>query len=77
LSIDELSDGTKTQLLLAARLALIELLMGEKPCFLMLDEPFAYFDNDRKEQAMEILKGLTEEGWQIIIVSARKVVPEA
>jgi len=69
-SINELSDGTSSQLLLSARLALIRLFFDQK-AFLLLDEPFAYFDRDRTKKTMDILHSLAEEGWQIIIMSAK------
>ncbi len=68
--VDELSDGTKAQLLLSARLALIEKLINSK-AFILLDEPFAYFDPERERETREIFKSLAEEGWQIIIMSAK------
>ncbi len=69
---DELSDGTKSQLLLSIRLALISSFLGNHKAFLLLDEPFAYFDDTRKILAKNILTRLCELGWQIILVSARK-----
>ncbi len=68
--IGELSDGTSSQLLLSARLALIELLLNNRT-FLLLDEPFAYFDNDRSVRCMKILEKLAQNGWQIIVMSAK------
>ncbi len=69
-SIDELSDGTKTQLLLAARLALVRLFL-KKPAFLLLDEPFAYFDPERTKEALGALEKLAKSGWQVIITTAK------
>jgi len=63
-SIGELSDGASAQLLLSARLALIEMFC-KAPVFLLFDEPFAYFDRDRREKTLEILKGLTSQGHQL------------
>ncbi|OAQ21530.1 hypothetical protein TDIS_0048 [Thermosulfurimonas dismutans] len=68
--INELSDGTSSQLLLSARLALIRLFFDRK-AFLLLDEPFAYFDHDRTQKTMNILHSLTKEGWQVIVMSAK------
>ncbi len=71
-SIKDVSDGTRTQLLLAARLALLELFF-DRPLFLMFDEPFAYFDRERERNTLEIFKKLSENSdWQIIITSARE-----
>ena len=69
--INELSDGTSSQLLLSARLALIRLFFDRK-AFLLLDEPFAYFDHDRTQKTMNILHSLTKEGWQVIVMSAKE-----
>ena len=68
--IDRLSDGTSSQLLLSARLALIRLFLQNQKAFLLLDEPFAYFDGERRQRTLEILNSLAQEGWQVIIVSA-------
>ncbi len=68
---EDLSDGTKTQLLFSIRLALISLFLGEKKAFLLLDEPFAYYDEERKKVGMEVLKKLSRDGWQIILMSAK------
>ncbi len=68
--IDSLSDGTKVQLLLAARLALVELFFEHK-AFFLLDEPLAYFDENRAKRTLNILNSLADSGWQIIIMSAR------
>ncbi len=67
----DLSDGTKTQLLFSIRLALISLFLGNKKAFLLLDEPFAYYDKNREKIGREILRKLYEDGWQIILMSAR------
>jgi len=67
----ELSDGARTQLLLSIRLALISSFLGDNCAFLLLDEPFAYFDEQREENARKILNSMCEIGWQIIMVSAR------
>ncbi len=68
--ISELSDGTAAQLLLSARLALIRLFF-DREAFLLFDEPFAYFDQQRTSKAKDILSSLAEEGWQIIVLSAK------
>jgi len=72
--INELSDGTSSQLLLAARLALIRLFFDRK-AFLLLDEPFAYFDRDRTRRTMDILRSLSRQGWQVIVMSAKGKTP--
>jgi len=67
----ELSDGARTQLLLSIRLALISSFLGTNTAFLLLDEPFAYFDRQREQKAREVLASLCKFGWQIILVSAK------
>ncbi len=67
----ELSDGTKTQLLLSIRLAFISKFLGDRKAFLLLDEPFAYSDAQREANTRKILKDLTRSGWQIILFSAK------
>ncbi|WP_022853581.1 ATP-binding protein [Thermodesulfatator atlanticus] len=69
--IDRLSDGTRAQLLLAARLALVRLFF-KREAFFLFDEPFAYFDKHRRERTISILKNLAETGWQVIVMSAHK-----
>lgn len=72
--INELSDGTSSQLLLAARLALIRLFF-DREAFLLLDEPFAYFDRDRTRRTLDILHSLARQGWQVVVMSAKEGIP--
>ena len=53
------------------RLALISLFLGDRKAFLLLDEPFAYYDKQREKAGMDILQRLSREGWQIILMTAR------
>ena len=69
-SIEDLSDGTSAQLLLSARLALIEIFCN-RPAFLLFDEPFAYFDSDRTKRSLDILHKLSDNDWQTIVLSAQ------
>jgi len=69
--IDKLSDGTKIQLLLSARLALIQCFYKSK-AFLIFDEAFAYFDKERERNTLDILNHLAKEGWQIIILRCKE-----
>ncbi len=68
--VNELSDGTSSQLLLSARLALIRLFFDRR-AFLLLDEPFACFGYDRPQKTLDILHSITKEGWQVIVMSAK------
>ena len=72
-SIDELSDGARAQLLISARLALVELFF-ERPAFLLLDEPFAFFDGERTRRAVEVLENVVKSGFQVIIFSAKELL---
>jgi exonuclease SbcC len=53
---DELSQATKEQLYLSARLALIELIAAGKKPVILLDDPFAHFDDERLKACLDILK---------------------
>jgi DNA repair exonuclease SbcCD ATPase subunit len=63
--------GNKFNTLLSIRLALISSFLGTNTAFLLLDEPFAYFDRQREQKAREVLASLCKFGWQIILVSAK------
>jgi uncharacterized protein YhaN len=63
---EELSQGTRDQLYLAARLALCDLVFrGARPPLLM-DDPFVKFDPRRRDAAMTLCKELAAER-QIIL----------
>lgn len=61
-----LSRGTVDQIYLAARLALVEIICGDRHPPLLLDDPFVTFDSSRLERAMEVLKDFSR-GRQVII----------
>ena len=65
ISIDMLSTGTIEQIYLALRLSVIDEISSEK-LPIMLDETFAYYDNERLE---ETLKFLSQIDNQVIIFS--------
>lgn len=70
-SESQLSDGARKQLLMAVRLALLRRLLGDEAGFLVLDDAFITFDDEgRKERAVTMLKGLAEQGWQILYFTA-------
>jgi len=56
--VDVLSQGTKDQLYLSLRIALSELLSGDKNPPLLFDEAFYTFDEERLNQALNILQEL-------------------
>lgn len=67
--INKLSTGTIYQLYLALRIAILKKISNSNESIpIILDEPFAYFDNERLESALECLKKISENN-QIIIFS--------
>jgi len=72
LDIDEISSGTQRQIMLALRLAMAQKLMGQTVKgrqFAFLDEPFAFFDEERTRHALQALDELSDAISQIWIVS--------
>lgn len=72
LDLEEISSGTQRQIMLALRLALSQKLMGRAVKghqFAFLDEPFAFFDEERTRHALEALNELSEALSQIWIVA--------
>lgn len=65
-SAEHLSSGAKDGVYICLRLALIELLYGEKKIPLVLDDAFAHIDSAR---LYKLLKLLTDSGHQLIISS--------
>ncbi len=77
MDLDEVSSGTQRQIMLALRLALSEKLLVRRvqgDQFAFLDEPFAFFDEERTRYALKALTGLSDKLTQIWIVS--QVYPE-
>jgi DNA repair exonuclease SbcCD ATPase subunit len=73
----DLSAGAYDQLYFSIRLALAEkILKGEKG-FFILDDPFIKSDPDRLERLIEMLKKISESGWQILYFSAKKEIKDA
>lgn len=64
-----LSTGTMDQIYLAARLALSDLVSGEKNSILILDDPFASYDEARLGNAMKVLKDLSDNH-QILLMTS-------
>ena len=71
-----LSRGTQDQLYLAARLSLARQLLGGDPGFLLLDDPFLSADRTRLRNGFETLRGLTDDGWQVVYLTAKPEVHE-
>ena len=76
-NIDKLSIGTIEQIYLALRLSVIDEISNEK-LPVILDEPFAYFDDERLKQTIEYLHSIEN---QVIILSCtqreKKILEEA
>ncbi len=64
-----LSAGTMDQIYLAARLALADLVSEEKNSILMLDDPFASYDEKRLENAMKVIKELSKNHQILLLTS--------
>lgn len=72
MDLDEVSSGTQRQIMLALRLALSEKLLNrrvEGDQFAFLDEPFAFFDEERTRYALKALTGMSDKLCQIWIVA--------
>lgn len=70
--LEELSSGTQRQIMLALRLALSQELVNKAvkgKQFLFLDEPFAFFDQERTNNAISVLPKLSDEITQIWVVA--------
>jgi exonuclease SbcC len=72
MDLDEVSSGTQRQVMLALRLSLSQKLLGRKVTgnqFAFLDEPFAFFDEQRTRQALDALRQVSGEMSQVWIVA--------
>jgi uncharacterized protein YhaN len=65
------SRGMQDFFTLAARLALVETLYDKELPFVMLDDPFAHFDDKRCQTALKVLKRISEKN-QIIYLTCSK-----
>ena len=66
----ELSQGTRDQLYLAARLALIDLLFPKTNPPIFLDDPFSKFDPYRKRAAIQLCRKLAKERQVFLFTSS-------
>ena len=72
MNLEEVSSGTQRQIMLALRLALSQKLLARKVRgrqFAFLDEPFAFFDEERTRQALAALAELGDDISQVWIVA--------
>ncbi|MCU7799067.1 MAG: AAA family ATPase [gamma proteobacterium symbiont of Lucinoma myriamae] len=78
MDLDEISSGTQRQIMLAVRQALSQEMVSRKvqnQQFLILDEPFAFFDKERTERSLSVLPELSDDLPQIWIIA--QSFPEA
>lgn len=73
----QLSAGAYDQLYLAIRLNLAQRLLGNRPGFLILDDPFIRADAKRLENQLQILQQLCQQGWQLLYFTAKNEVVTA
>jgi len=72
MDLEEVSSGTQRQIMLALRLALSQKLLSRAVTgkqFAFLDEPFAFFDEERTQNALAALAELGEDVSQVWIVA--------
>lgn len=65
-TLDQLSTGTKEQVLLAMRIGFISKILKGNSFFLILDDAFQYSDWQRREWLLDEMFELAKLGWQII-----------
>jgi exonuclease SbcC len=71
LEAQKLSGGAYDQLYLAIRLALGERILQGTKGFFIMDDPFVKADPARLQKQIEMLKRISQSGWQIIYFSAK------
>jgi len=69
--VEQLSGGTYDQLYFAIRIALGEQLLKDKTGFFILDDPFIKADSERLDKQINLLKKLSELGWQILYFTSK------
>ena len=72
MELDEISSGTQRQIMLAVRLALSQEMVRRKVHsrqFMILDEPFAFFDEERTEKSLKELPQLSQDLTQVWIIA--------
>jgi len=72
MDFDEISSGTQRQIMLALRMAMSEELAtntGNKEQFIFLDEPFAFFDQERTKSTLQALPDVSEVITQVWVVA--------
>ncbi len=76
LDAEQLSGATYDQLYLSIRLALGEKLLKGSKGFFIMDDPFIKADTERLQRQIDILKRISQSGWQIIYLTAKDEVKD-
>jgi DNA repair exonuclease SbcCD ATPase subunit len=71
LPADKLSGGAYDQLYLSIRLALGERVLEGKKGFFIMDDPFVKADPARLHKQIEVLRKISQSGWQVIYFTAK------
>ncbi|HPX46477.1 MAG TPA: AAA family ATPase [Bacteroidales bacterium] len=66
--LQDLSTGTKEQVLFALRVTLAEKILDDK-AFFILDDAFQHSDYDRRQKLIDQVFSLADRGWQIIYLT--------
>lgn len=77
LPAENLSGGAYDQLYLSIRLALGDKLLKGKKGFFIMDDPFIKADPDRLQRQIQMLKKISELGWQVMYFSAKGEIKDA
>jgi uncharacterized protein YhaN len=67
ISPDRLSGGTADAIYLALRLGLIEFLMGDRECPVILDDSFAQLDDDRAARMLETIANFSQNRQALLL----------
>jgi chromosome segregation protein len=67
----QLSQGTRDQVALALRLAVLDRIADEVPLPLVLDDPFLHWDDERVRHARAMLEALAAER-QVVLLTHRR-----
>jgi len=71
-SVEKLSRGARDQLYLSIRVALGQMLLEGKSGFFVMDDAFISSDDKRIKQQIDLLKHISEMGWQTVYFGAKK-----
>ncbi len=77
INVENLSGGTYDQLYFCIRIALGEKILYEHPGFFILDDPFIKSDPMRLNNQINMLRKISDYGWQILYFSSKKEIKEA